>query len=70
MEEILEAASRASTVGNMQLYSIIVTTSRELLEQLAPLHFNQPAATTAPVLLTFCNRLLHKFRLLQMYNPL
>lgn len=36
MEEILEAASRASTVGNMQLYSIIVTTSRELLEQLAP----------------------------------
>ena len=60
MEEILEAASRASTVGNMQLYSIIVTTSRELLEQLAPLHFNQPAATTAPVLLTFCAD-IHRF---------
>ena len=51
---------RASTVGNMQLYSIIVTTSRELLEQLASLHFNQPAATTAPVLLTFCAD-IHRF---------
>lgn len=54
MNEVLSAASRASTVGNMQLYSIIVTTSSELLAQLAPLHFNQPAAVTAPALLTFC----------------
>ena len=60
LEEILEAASRASTVWITQLYSIIVTTSRELLEQLAPLHFNQPAATTAPVLLTFCAD-IHRF---------
>lgn len=54
MEEVLLAASRASTVGNMQLYSIIVTTSPDLLSRLAPLHFNQPAAATAPALLTFC----------------
>lgn len=54
MNEVLLAASRASTVGNMQLYSIIATTSPEVLSRLAPLHFNQPAATTAPVLLTFC----------------
>lgn len=54
MDEVLRAASRASTVGNMQLYSIIVTTSREMLVRLAPLHFNQPAATSAPALLTFC----------------
>lgn len=52
--EILEAGTRASTVGNMQLYSIIVTRSPELRRQLAPLHFNQPAATTPPVILTFC----------------
>ncbi len=54
MEEILKAASRASTVGNMQLYSIIVTTDPQLLSRLAPLHFNQPAAATAPAILTFC----------------
>lgn len=52
--EIIRAASRASTVGNMQLYSIVVTTSREMLDKLAPLHFNQPAATTAPLIMTFC----------------
>lgn len=52
--EILLAATRASTVGNMQLYSIVVSRDREQLAMLAPLHFNQPAATTAPVILTFC----------------
>lgn len=31
-----------------------------MLEQLASLHFNQPAATTAPVLLTFCAD-IHRF---------
>ena len=54
MDEIIRAASRASTVGNMQLYSIVVSTSREVLDSLAPLHFNQPAAATAPAILTFC----------------
>ena len=54
LDEILAAAVRASTVGNMQLYSIIVTTDPAMRRQLAPFHFNQPAATTAPLLLTFC----------------
>lgn len=54
LREILEAGTRASTVGNMQLYSIVVTTDREMLGRMAPLHFNQPAATTAPVIMTFC----------------
>ena len=54
MDEILSAAVRASTVGNMQLYSIVATTSPEVLRELAPLHFNQPAAATAPAILTFC----------------
>lgn len=54
LREVLEAAVRASTVGNMQLYSIVVTTSEEGRRRLAPLHYNQPAATMAPVLMTFC----------------
>ena len=54
LQDMLEAASRASTCGNMQLYSLIVTQSRELREALAPCHFNQPMVKTAPVVLTFC----------------
>jgi hypothetical protein len=40
--------------GNMQLYSIITTTASEIRNQLAPCHFNQPAATEAPAIFTFC----------------
>lgn len=54
LREILMAGTRASTVGNMQLYSIVITQDKEQLARLAPLHFNQPAATTAPAILTFC----------------
>ncbi len=53
MHEILEAAVRASNTGNMQVYSIVVTTDKALREKLAPCHFSQPAAS-APVLVTFC----------------
>ncbi|HAF30800.1 MAG TPA: NADPH-dependent oxidoreductase [Bacteroidales bacterium] len=54
LHEILEAGTRASTTGNMQVYSIIVTRDEEMKKRLAPTHFNQPMATQAPVLLTFC----------------
>ena len=54
LNELIEAASRASTTGNMQLYSVIVTRSDEGKKRLAPLHFNQPMITNAPVVLTFC----------------
>lgn len=50
---ILEAGMRASNTGNMQAYSIICTTDEALIRELAPCHFNQPAAN-APVQLTFC----------------
>ncbi len=53
MHEMLEAATRASNTGNMQAYSIIVTTDPEILKSLAPTHFNQPAAH-APAIITFC----------------
>ena len=51
---IIEAGSRASTTGNMQVYSIINTTSSELKEKLAPVHFNQRMVMNAPNVLTFC----------------
>ncbi len=53
MREMLEAAVRASNTGNMQVYSIVVTSDKELLQRLAPCHFNQPAAQ-APAIITFC----------------
>ena len=52
--KILEAGIRASTTGNMQVYSIVVTMDPSVKERLAPTHFNQPMVTEAPVLLTFC----------------
>ncbi len=54
LERILIAATRASTTGNMQVYSIIVTRDPEMKKKLAPAHFNQPMVTEAPVVLTFC----------------
>ena len=54
LRRILEAGVRASTTGNMQLYSLVVTTSPEIKERLAPCHFNQPMVTQAPVVITFC----------------
>ena len=39
--KILEAGSRASTTGNMQVYSIVVTKSKELKEKLWASHFNK-----------------------------
>ena len=51
---LLEESFRASTMGNMQLYSVVVTRDQRMKEKLAPAHFNQPMVTTAPVVLTFC----------------
>lgn len=54
MEELLQAAFRASNTGNMQAYSVVATTNTEIKQQLAPAHFNQPMVTQAPAVLTFC----------------
>lgn len=54
LRAIVEAAAHAPNTGNMQLYSVVATTDKSGREALAPLHFNQPAATGAPVLLTVC----------------
>lgn len=54
LNDLLESACRASTVGNMQVYSVVVTRSMEMKEKLSPAHFNQPMIKGAPVVLTFC----------------
>ena len=54
LNQLLEESFRASTMGNMQLYSVVVTRDKEMKEKLAPAHFNQPMVTKAPVVLTFC----------------
>ena len=54
LNKLFEAAFRASTCGNMQTYSVIVTRSAEGKQRLAPAHFHQPMVTEAPVVLTFC----------------
>jgi len=47
-------AARTQTMGNLQLYSVVVTRSAEMKQRLAPAHFNQPMVTQAPVVLTIC----------------
>lgn len=54
MTELLNAAAQSSNTGNMQAYSVVVTTNDEIKAQLAPAHFNQPMVTKAPAVLTFC----------------
>lgn len=54
LDLIIDAAARASSSGNMQTYSIIVTKDLELRKKLSAPHFNQSMVTEAPVLMTFC----------------
>lgn len=54
LNELLEVASRAQTMGNLQLYSVVVTQDKSMKERLSPAHFNQPMVKGAPVVLTFC----------------
>ena len=51
---LLEEAERTPTMGNLQLYSVIVTRDKAMKARLAPAHFTQPMVTDAPVVLTFC----------------
>ena len=54
LTQLIKEAERTQTMGNLQLYSVVVTRSKELKAKLAPAHFNQPMVTGAPVVLTFC----------------
>lgn len=54
LESILTRAMKAPTCGTMQLYSVVVTRDEAMKEALVPLHFSQPAAAGADVILTVC----------------
>lgn len=51
---LLGTSFHASTMGRMQLYSVIVTHDVEMKEKLSPAYFNQPMAKNVPVVLAFC----------------
>lgn len=54
LEEVLRAGVRASSSGNMQAYSVVVTRDPALRARLFEPHMNQAMVVEAPVLLTFC----------------
>lgn len=54
LSRLLAEAERTPTMGNLQLYSVVVTRSPEMKAALAPAHFGQPMVTGAPVVLTVC----------------
>ena len=54
LNRLIGEASRTQTMGNLQLYSVVVTRKAEMKEKLAPAHFLQPMVTQAPVVLTVC----------------
>lgn len=54
INKIVSAGTRGSNTGNMQLYSIVLTTDLKIKEALAPAHFNQPMITSAPLVATVC----------------
>lgn len=54
LNNLLTQAEHTQTMGNLQLYSVIVTRSEEMKQKLAPAHFNQPMVKGADVVLTFC----------------
>lgn len=54
LHRLLAEAMRAPTMGNMQLYSVVVTKDAERKRQLSPLHFGQPMVENAAVVITFC----------------
>ncbi|MCD7721980.1 MAG: nitroreductase family protein [Prevotellaceae bacterium] len=54
LSSLLEAASHTQTMGNLQLYSVVVTRDKAMKQALSPLHFDQPMVIGAPVVLTVC----------------
>lgn len=54
LNRLLQEAEHTQTMGNLQLYSVVITRDAKMKERLAPAHFNQPMVKGAPVVLTFC----------------
>lgn len=54
LNSLLARSMRTQTMGNLQLYSVVVTRDAKMKSALLPAHFGQQMVTEAPVVLTFC----------------
>ena len=54
LNRLMTEAARTQTMGNLQLYSVVVSRDARIKQRLAPAHCNQPMVMEAPVLLTIC----------------
>ncbi|MBP5360454.1 MAG: nitroreductase family protein [Bacteroidaceae bacterium] len=54
LHSLLQRAEQTQTMGNLQLYSVVVNRDDKMKKKLAPAHFNQPMVEGAPVVPTFC----------------
>jgi nitroreductase len=54
LDRVLRAGTRASSSGNMQTYSIVISQDRGMREKLFWPHMEQEMVRQAPVVLTFC----------------
>ena len=54
IEQIVADATHCPTTGNMQLYSVVVTRDRDIINALSPAHFGQLPLKTCDVVLTIC----------------
>lgn len=54
LHKLLTESFRSSTMGGMQLYSVVVTRDAHRKALLSPAHFDQPMVKSAAVVLTFC----------------
>ncbi len=62
LNKILQAGLRASSSGNMQSWSVVVTRDQNIRKTLFKPHFEQQMVLEAPVLMTFCSD-FHRMRL-------
>lgn len=62
VDSIIEAGFRASTTGNMQVYSVVITQDAENKKKLWELHFKQNMVLEAPMVMTFCAD-FHRFNI-------
>lgn len=54
LEQIIADATHCPTTGNMQLYSVVVTRDRSIINALSPAHFGQLQLKTCDAVLTIC----------------
>ncbi|WP_412470309.1 MULTISPECIES: nitroreductase family protein [unclassified Halobacteriovorax] len=66
LELILSAAASASSSGNMQSFSVVVTKDRAMKEKMYQAHFEQSMLMDAPIFLTFCADFYHMRRWLKL----